>query len=91
MANALLDESNVNSALAVLNTDTVQGQNKVRITINTSNSGMEVDHLATISFTMVPIDPRDENYRNCMTFEGTDGKVYPWVATAGGAVLVDGL
>lgn len=91
MANALLDSNNVNSALAVLNTDSVQGQTKVRITRDDTNFGMMVDHLATISFTMVPIDPRDENYRGCLMFEGTDGKTYPWVATATGAVLVDGL
>ena len=50
---------------------------------------MKVNPTATISFTMSPIDPRDENYVNCMTFVGSDGLVYPWVATADGEVLIE--
>jgi hypothetical protein len=88
MANALRDENRITGALAVLNTDTVQGTNLVRIKINSANNGMKVDDTATISFTMVEIDERDENYIGCMTFTGTDGKVYPWVATSAGAVLI---
>lgn len=87
--NALRDGNHVPSALAVLNTDIVQGTNKVRIKIDEATQGMLVDMAATISFTMVPIDPKDDNYVNCMTFEGTDGQVYPWVATNVGAVLID--
>ena len=89
MVNALRDENFVPSALAVLNTDSVQGTNLVRIKINADNSGMKVNPTATISFTMSPIDPRDENYVNCMTFVGSDGLVYPWVATADGEVLIE--
>lgn len=89
MANALLDQNNVNSAMAVLNTDSVQGTNKVRIKIDTSNNGMMVNVIDTISFTMVPIDARDDNYRTCLTFTGADGLVYPWVANSSGEVLID--
>ena len=87
--NAIADQNFIRSRLAVLNTDTVQGTNKVRIKINETNSGMKVNESATISFTMVPIDPKDENYKNCMMFTGSDGLTYPWVATADGEVLID--
>lgn len=88
MTNALLDENTVNTGLAVLNTDTVQGTNKVRIRLNEDNSGMKINTTDTISFTMVPIDARDENYRTCLTFTGSDGLIYPWVANSNGEVLV---
>ena len=88
MANALLDQNDVHSALAVLNTDTVQGTNKVRVQVNPSNGGMKLNVTDTISFTMTPIDARDENYRLCMTFTGDDGLIYPWVANASGEVLI---
>lgn len=88
MANALRDQNRIAGALAVLNTDTVQGTNLVRIKINSVNNGMKVNDTATISFTMVPIDERDENYVGCMTFTGSDGMVYPWVATSAGEVLI---
>lgn len=87
--NALRDQNFIPSKLAVLNTDTVQGTNLVRIKMNEGNGGMKIDTTATISFTMVPIDERDENYAKCMTFTGSDGNVYPWVATSDGNVLVD--
>lgn len=87
--NAIRDQNHVTAGLAVLNTDTVQGTNKVRIKIAEADNGILVDQSATISFTMVPIDARDANYVGCLTFEGTDGLVYPWVATSAGAVLVD--
>lgn len=86
--NAIRDQNHVTSRLACLNTDTVQGTNLVRIKI-ADNGGMKVNTSATISFTMVPIDPRDDNYRGCMTFKGQDGQLYPWVATVDGEVLID--
>lgn len=88
MENALRDQNHVPSLMACLNTDTVQGQNLVRIRAD-ADGAMLMDMDATISFTMVPIDPRDQNYVHCATFEGADGRVYPWVATAEGAVLAD--
>ncbi len=88
--NAIRDENNTTAALACLNTDTVQGTNLVRIKINTSNDGMMVNSTDVASFTMVPIDEKDQNYINCMTWEGTDGLLYPWVADANGAVLISG-
>lgn len=87
--NALIDNNGVSSGLAVLNTDVVQGTNKVRIKINPSNDSMKVNVIDTISFTMVPINARDENFRHCMTFTGSDNQVYPWVANSSGEVLID--
>lgn len=90
MANAKPDENGVFSKTAVLNTDTVQGTNLVRLVCNEGNfSSLKVNTTDTISFTMVPIDPRDENYRTCLTFTGSDGNLYPCVATAAGELLID--
>lgn len=86
---AIRDENHVTSGLAVLNTDAVQGTNLVLIKMNAAGDGMRVTESATISFTMVPIDPKDHNYVNCMRFIGGDGQLYPWVATAQGEVLID--
>lgn len=89
MANAKRDENFVTTKLAVLNTDTVQGTTLVRIKLNENSfNSMKVNTTDTISFTMQPIDPRDENYVTCMTFIGSDGLVYPWVANASGEVLI---
>lgn len=88
MTNAIQDENRVFSKLAVLNTDTVQGTNLVRIKINSGNGEISVDEVATISFTMQPVDPQDENWVNCWLFEGTDGLTYPAVATSTGALLI---
>lgn len=89
MANASRDNNFVPGKLAVLNTDTVQGTNLVRIEIDESSGGVMQDTTATISFTMQPVDPRDQNYVACWLFEGTDGLTYPAVATSDGAILVD--
>lgn len=80
--------NNVPGKLAVLNTDTVQGHTLVPINI-TSDGLMLVNEVATISFTMVPVDPRDENYVDCWLFQGTDGLTYPAVVTAAGELLID--
>lgn len=82
------DNNNVPAKLAVLNTDTVQGTNLVPISID-ANGVIRTTDTATISFTMVPVDPKDENYVNCWLFEGTDGLTYPAVATASGRLLID--
>ncbi len=84
--NAIRDQNFVTSGLAVLNTDSVQGANKIRVKIDSDS--MKVTLTASIGFTMVPIDAEDENYVDCLTFVGSDGLVYPWVATASGAVLI---
>lgn len=91
MPTALIDQNTVNAKNAVLNTDTVQGKHLVRIKIDPITHGMAITTTATISFTMVPIVDRDDNYRTCMTFTGADGLVYPWVATVDGEVLVDAI
>ncbi len=82
------DENNIPAKLACLNTDLVQGDNLVTINVN-SDGGILISEDATISFTMQPIDPRDENYVNCWLFQGTDGLTYPAVATADGELLIN--
>lgn len=89
MENAIADQNFVRSKLAVLNTDTVQGTNLIRIKINPVTKGVKVNTIDTISFTMMPIDPRDENYRECWLFEGNDGLTYPAVANALGELLIE--
>lgn len=89
MANSPRDNNDVPARLAVLNTDTVQGTNLVPISIVESTGGININNRATISFTMQPVDPRDQNYVDCWLFEGTDGLTYPAVATASGELLVD--
>lgn len=86
--NALIDGNNVPTKLCVLNTDTVQGTNLVRVKIH-SSGGIVQNTTATISFTMQPIDPRDQNYKSVWMFQGTDNQIYPCVATSGGELLVD--
>ena len=82
------DQNNVPARLACLNTDTVQGTNLVPIRIHPTTYRILATFNAGISFTMKPVDPRDENYVGCWLFEGTDGKTYPAVATASGRLLV---
>ncbi len=89
--NAVRDQNFVPGKMAVLNTDTVQGTNLVRIGIDEATGSMKVTTTATISFTMSPIDARDDNYAHCMTFVGQDGLVYPWVANSDGEVLIDSI
>lgn len=88
MTDAIRDQNRVTAKLAVLNTDTVQGTNKVRIAINGSDKIL-TDASASISFTMQPVDAHDDNYVGCWLFEGSDGLTYPAVATAAGRLLVD--
>lgn len=88
MSEAPRDQNNVTGKLAVLNTDTVQGQNLVPIAMVDTTGAIQVDEDATISFTMQPVSPKDQNYVNCWMFEGTDGLVYPAVATAEGKLLI---
>ena len=88
--NAFIDDNNIPTKLAVLNTDTVQGTNLVRLKMEDNNvKGIMINTTATISFTMQPIDPRDQNYKGCWLFQGTDGLTYPAVGTAAGELLVD--
>lgn len=82
------DDNNIPSRLGCLNTDTVQGQHLVPIAINAANKRVKINLTDTISFTMVPIDPRDPNYVGCWLFEGSDGLTYPAVVNADGELLV---
>lgn len=86
MANSLADQNHVRTALAVLNTD---GVTLVNIKIDEASGGMLVNDTDTISFTMTPIAPEDENFHKVLLWEGTDGLTYPWVANADGEVLID--
>lgn len=88
---ALKDGNSVSTLLACLNTDTVQGTHLVAIAIDPISKGILIDTSATISFTMVPIAPKDVNSSACWLFEGTDGKTYPAVATSTGVLLVDSI
>ena len=89
MADAPADQNHVRSALAVLNTDTVQGTNLVTVKIKESNGGMLINDTDGISFTMQPVAARDQNYKHVLLWEGTDGLTYPLVADADGKVLID--
>lgn len=89
MPTALIDQNRVPSKQAVLNTDTVQGTNLVNISIDETGHGIRINTVDTISFTMVPIDPKDDNYRNVWLFQGSDGLTYPAVADSDGKLLVD--
>ena len=89
MANALHDNNRITSALAVLNTDTVQGTNLVTIKIVESTNGMMVSTTDTISFTMEAIGEKDANYVDVLMWEGTDGLSYPGVANSSGEVLIE--
>ncbi len=88
MTDAPRDNNNVPTKLAVLNTDTVQGTTLVPLAI-TADGRIMVNEMATISFTMQPIDPKDQNYVNCWLYEGTNGLTYPAVATADGELLIN--
>ena len=88
MSNALKDQNFVSSALGVLNTN---GTTLVRIKINESNGGMKVNTTDTISFTMTPIAPRDDNRVACLMWTGSDGLTYPWVVNSSGEVLIDSI
>ena len=87
MTNALRDKNNVPTKLAVLNTDTVQGMHLVRIKV-TALGKIKTNSSDSISFTMKPIDPRDDNFITCWSFKGTDGLPYPAVANASGELLI---
>ncbi len=86
--NASRDKNNVPTRLAVLNTDPIQGLNRIQIAINSADNSIQMNTTDTISFTMQPIDPRDWNYVGCWLFKGLDGKVYPAVANSIGELLV---
>lgn len=89
MSNALKDQNSVASLMAVLNTDTVQGTNLVRIAIDPATNQIKTSTTATISFTMKPIDPKDANSVSIWLFQGLDGLTYPAVATSLGELLID--
>lgn len=84
--NAGRDGNNVVGKLAVLNTDTVQGRTLVPLRVDGTTGRIKTTQ-APISFTMVPVDPRDENYQPCWLFQGSDGLLYPAVATINGALI----
>ena len=80
------DQNFIAAKMGVLNTD---GTTLVTIKVNESNGGMKVNTTDTISFTMTPIAPEDENFNKVLLFEGTDGLTYPLVVNSSGEVLID--
>ena len=84
--NAPHDENFIKGKLGILNTD---GVTTIPIALDESTGAMKISTTDNISFTMTPISPQDENYQNCLMFEGTDGLSYPWVVNASGEVLID--
>ena len=84
--NASRDNNHIAGKLGVLNTD---GVTLIPIAIDEGNNGMKINQVDTVSFTMTPIAPGDENYEKVLLWEGTDGLTYPWVVDSNGAVLVD--
>lgn len=89
MISAPRDSSYYPAKIAVLNTDTIQGQNLVTIEIDRITGSILASTTATISFTMKPMTPEDPNYVRVWLFQGTDGKLYPAVATAQGELLIE--
>lgn len=83
---AKIDQNYIKSRLGVLNTD---GITIIPIACNEVDGSMKINTTDTISFTMTPISPQDQNYVNCMLFVGSDGLTYPWVCNASGEVLVE--
>jgi uncharacterized protein YjdB len=83
--NAPADQNFVRAKMGVLNTD---GLTLVTIKINPATGGMKVNTTDTISFTMRPIAPEDENYNKVLLWQGTDGLTYPWVVDSEGKVLI---
>jgi hypothetical protein len=81
------DDNFVIPRLAVLNSDPIQGINIVPIQINASNKILCTTR-DSISFTMLPVSPRNANYLGVWLFKGLDGKTYPAVANANGELLV---
>lgn len=86
MAEAKRDQNHIPAKLGVLNTD---GVTLVPIKENPVNGGMKINTTDTISFTMTPIAPGDENFNKVLLWEGPDGLTYPWVVDIDGAVLID--
>lgn len=83
---AVADQNRVRSRLGVLFSD---GVTTVPIRIDEATGAMGVNTSDTISVPWPSISPRDENYRFCMMFVGTDGLTYPWAVDADGNVLID--
>lgn len=85
MANPAHDQNRVMAKCGVLNTD---GRTIVPIKYKESTGEMLTTTTDTISFTMTPIAPRDDNTYPTLLWEGTDGLTYPWVCNSAGRVLI---
>lgn len=84
--NAPHDQNNIKTKLGVW---CVDGTTTIPIAINESNGGIKTDTTSTISYTPVPIDPRDGNFQGVWLFEGSDGLAYPANVNINGELLVD--
>lgn len=80
------DQNHVRGRLGVLFSD---GVTTIPIRIDEATGAMGANTTDTVSVTWPSISPRDENYRDCMMFKGTDGLTYPWAVDADGNVLID--
>lgn len=83
--NAPADQNFVRAKMGILNTD---GVTLITIKVNESTGGMKVNTTDTISFTMTPIAPEDDNFNKVLLWQGTDGLTYPWVVDSEGKVLI---
>lgn len=86
MTNAIKDQNHIPTRLGVLFSD---GVTTVPIRIDENDGTMGVNETDTVSVAWPSISPRDENYRHCMMFKGSDGLTYPWAVDASGNVLID--
>lgn len=87
MTDAVPDQNRVYSRLGVLFSD---GVTLIPIACNEAlDNAMYVNTTDTVSVTWPSISPKDENYKDCMMFVGSDGLTYPWAVDAEGKVLID--
>ncbi len=83
---APLDQNHVAGKLGVLFTDPSV---TIPIAIDEATGSMKVNTTDTVQFTMTPIAIEDQNFKDVLLFEGTDGLTYPWVVDASGIVLIN--
>lgn len=86
MANAPHDQNFIKTKLGVW---CVDGVTTIPIAIDEATGTMMVDEVSTISYTPVPISPRDENFQHVWLAKGTNGLAYPINVNADGEVLID--
>jgi hypothetical protein len=86
MTNAIYDQNFVKTKLGVW---CVDGVTTIPIAIDGATGHVKTDEVSTISYTPVPIAPRDENFQHVLLAQGTDGLAYPVNVNADGEILID--